>query len=129
MSIQSGHIGQISYLPLDDIKRPIPPVLDYSKIDAMVSQLGGKPMASSTCTIEQARDLNGELPPIDVMAIRDNGKTHYFAFGGCHRFQAYEKFGGEKLVKCKILPATKRQLKLYLGGSVGAFFEDEDKKE
>lgn len=125
MSIQSGHIGKISYLPLDEIKRPIPPVLDYSKIDSMVSQLNGVPMASQTCSLEQARDLNGELPPVDVLAIRDNGKTYYFAFGGCHRFQAYERFNGEKLVKCKILPATKNQLKLYLGGSLSAFFQDE----
>jgi sulfiredoxin len=76
--------------------------------------------------LEQARDLNGELPPVDVLAVREKGETYYFAFGGCHRFQAYERFDGEKLVKCKILPATKNQLKLYLGGSLGAFFKDEE---
>lgn len=125
MSIQSGSIGKISYLPLNQIKRPIPPVLDYDKIDSMVSQLDGTPMASKTCTLEEAVELNGELPPIDVMAIRENGQTYYFAFGGCHRFQAYERKGQETLVKCKILPATKRQLKLYLGGSVDHIFHDE----
>lgn len=124
MSIQSGSIGQISYLPLSQIKRPIPPVLDYDKIDSMVSQLNGIPMASKTCTLEEAKDLNGELPPIDVMAIRENGETYYFAFGGCHRFQAYERQGPDSKVKCKILPATKRQLKLYLGGSVDTIFNE-----
>jgi sulfiredoxin len=119
-SIQSGHIGKVTYLPLSEIKRPIPPVLDYSKIDSMVSTMNGQPTASSTCTLEQARESNGELPPIDVMAIRENGKTFYFAFGGCHRFQAYERVGGK--VKCKVLPATKKQLKLYLGSSLDAFF-------
>lgn len=124
MSVQSGSIGQISYLPLSQIKRPIPPVLDYDKIDSMVSQLNGIPMASKTCTLEEAKDLNGELPPIDVMAIRENGETYYFAFGGCHRFQAYERKGPDTKVKCKILPATKRQLKLYLGGSVDTIFKE-----
>ena len=122
-SIQSGHVGKITYLPLSEIKRPIPPVLDESKIVAMASTLEGKPMASSTCTLEQAVDANGELPPIDVLAVRESGRTYYFAFGGCHRFQAYERAGGGK-VKCKVLPATKNQLKLYLGGSLDAFFPE-----
>jgi len=125
MSIQSGSIGKITYLPLSQIKRPIPPVLDYDKIDSMVSTLDGKPMASKTCTLEEARDLNGELPPIDVLAIRENDETFYFAFGGCHRFQAYERKGNETMVKCKILPATKNQLRLYLGGSVDRIFNHE----
>ncbi|CCH44762.1 Sulfiredoxin [Wickerhamomyces ciferrii] len=126
MSIQSGNIGKISYLPLNQIKRPIPPVLDYDKIDSMESQLKGIPMASKTCSLEEARDLNGELPPIDVMAIKENDEIYYFAFGGCHRFQAYERIGPDAKVKCKILPATKRQLKLYLGGSVDHIFEKAD---
>lgn len=130
-SMQTGIIGKISYLPLDQIIRPIPPVLDYDKIDAMVSTLNGVPMASKTCAIGDI--TSGELPPVDVLVVRDNGITKYFAFGGCHRFQAYDRVNkkgdglkedGEKtLVKCKILPATKNQLKLYLGASVDKFFE------
>lgn len=122
MSIQSAHIGKITYLPLDQIRRPIAPVLDTSKIDAMVSTLSGKPTSSTTCTLEEATELQGELPPIDVLAIREKCQTYYFAFGGCHRFQAYERTGGD--VKCKVLPATKNQLKLYLGCSLDAFFPE-----
>ncbi|ODV59131.1 sulfiredoxin [Ascoidea rubescens DSM 1968] len=122
MSIQSSLLGKIEYLPLDQIRRPIPPVLDYQKIDAMVSTLKGNPMASYTCSLEDAQAMNGELPPIDVMRVKENGKVYYFAFGGCHRFQAYERLNGEKLVKCKILPATKKQLSLYLGASVDTMF-------
>lgn len=130
-SMQTGIIGKISYLPLDQIIRPIPPVLDYDKINAMVSTLNGVPMASKTCAIGDITP--GELPPVDVLVVRVNGITKYFAFGGCHRFQAYERTnknedgskeeGGKTLVKCKILPATKDQLKLYLGASVDKFFE------
>lgn len=112
------------YVPLAQIRRPIPPVLDYQKIDAMVSSLNGQPMALATCAVENITP--GELPPIDVFKVRDEGKTYYFAFGGCHRFQAYDKKQTETnedvMVKCKILPATKKTLKVYLGSSVDEMF-------
>ncbi|ODV94835.1 hypothetical protein PACTADRAFT_50691 [Pachysolen tannophilus NRRL Y-2460] len=123
-SIQSGNIAKISYLPLSEIKRPIPPVLDYSKIDSMVSTLKGIPAVSATCS--NIEDITaGELPPIDVMMVRENGKSYYFAFGGCHRFQAYEK-AGNPMVKCKIFPATKKQLKIYLGSSIDQYFQQNE---
>ncbi|GMM33443.1 sulfiredoxin [Saccharomycopsis crataegensis] len=123
MSLQTSLLNKIEYLPLEQIRRPIPPVLDHSKIDAMVSTLTGTPAASATCTLAEASELKGELPPVDVMKVRENGKTYYFAFGGCHRFQAYDRLGGKKLVKCKIIPATKKQIKLYTGASVDAMFD------
>lgn len=130
MSIQSGNLNRISYIPLSQIRRPIPPVLDYNKIDAMVGTLSGKPMASKTCSLEEASEMNGELPPIDVMCVRENGENYYFAFGGCHRFQAYERINAqgeqEAMVRCKILPATRKQLRLYVGSSVDKMFEDVD---
>ncbi|EGW33322.1 sulfiredoxin [Spathaspora passalidarum NRRL Y-27907] len=117
---------KIEYVPLDQIRRPIPPVLDYQKIDAMVSTLNGKPMASATCKVEDI--TSGELPPIDVFKVRESGKNYYFAFGGCHRFQAYDRIDGESkeptLVKCGIMPATRKTLKVYLGASVDEMFED-----
>ncbi|QWW23048.1 hypothetical protein CA7LBN_001849 [Candidozyma auris] len=106
MSLQSSNLKE-EYIPLNEIRRPIPPVLDYQKIDAMVSTLQGNPMASATC---------------------GQGKNYYFAFGGCHRFQAYDKLSkdGEKvpMVKARILPATRKTLKVYLGGSVDEMFKD-----
>lgn len=110
---------------LHKILRPIPPVLDHQKIDAMVSTLQGVPMASSTCPIEEI--YPGKLPRIDVFMVRDQGKDYYFAFGGCHRFQAYDRVkamtGSEPMVRCRIFPATKKTLGLYLGSSVDSFFE------
>ncbi|ODV84603.1 hypothetical protein CANARDRAFT_29126 [[Candida] arabinofermentans NRRL YB-2248] len=119
MSMQTKSIGKVEYLPLNEILRPIPPVLDHDKINTMVSTLNGVPMESSTCKIEQI--TSGELPPIDVLCVQQDGIRKYFAFGGCHRFQAYEK-SGTPMVKCKVLPCTKQQLKVYLGSSVDAFF-------
>lgn len=131
MSIQTRNLNQIREIPLSQIRRPIAPVLDYQKIDAMVSTLNGKPVASKTCSLEDAKKLDGKLPPIDVMCVRENGQTYYFAFGGCHRFQAYDKAAensNEKdtLVRCKVLPATRNQLRLYVGSSIDKMFEEVD---
>ncbi|SCU99459.1 LADA_0H19900g1_1 [Lachancea dasiensis] len=126
MSIQTGGLLRVSHIPLSQIRRPIAPVLDYQKIDAMVSTLKGTPQASKTCTLEDATAMNSELPPIDVLCVRDQGETYYFAFGGCHRFQAYDRIrdqtGEEVQVRCKLIPATKSQLKLYVGSSIDDMF-------
>lgn len=121
MSLQTRNFGKIDYVPLADIVRPIMPVLDNEKIGTMVNTLSGTPTASKTCRIEDI--TSGELPPIDVLCVSDKGVKKYFAFGGCHRFQAYEK-AGVPMVKCKVLPSTKQQLKIYLGSSVDRFFEN-----
>ena len=120
MSLQTSLL-KLAYIPLNEIRRPIPPVLDHDKINLMVSTLNGVPTASATCEVGDI--VAGELPPIDVFKVREHGKNYYFAFGGCHRFQAYERLGPESLVKCRILPATRDSLKVYLGGSVDAMFE------
>lgn len=123
MSLQSSRLKE-QFVPLSQIRRPIPPVLDDQKIDAMASTLMGTPMESSTCKIENI--TAGELPPIDVFMVREEGKSYYFAFGGCHRFQAYERVRTpthDPLVKTRILPATRKTLKVYLGGSVDEMFD------
>ncbi|VVT56342.1 uncharacterized protein SAPINGB_P004986 [Magnusiomyces paraingens] len=63
-----------------------------------------------------------DMTPIDVLAVVHNGTPYYFGFGGCHRFQAYDRAGWD-LIKVKIMPATKSQLKLYLGSSIDSIFE------
>ncbi|EEQ38653.1 putative prefoldin subunit [Clavispora lusitaniae] len=122
MSLQSSNLKE-QYVPLSQIRRPIPPVLDQQKIDAMVSTLKGTPTASATCSLENI--TAGELPPVDVFLVREQGKSFYFAFGGCHRFQAYDKLsqeGEEPMVKARILPATRDTLRVYLGASVDEMF-------
>lgn len=125
MSLQSSNLKE-QFVPLSQIRRPIPPVLDYQKIDAMVSTLKGVPTASATCGIEDI--TAGELPPVDVFLVREQGKSYYFAFGGCHRFQAYDRIsaeGGDPMVKCRILPATRSTLRVYLGSSVDQMFKSQ----
>ncbi|AET38892.1 sulfiredoxin Ecym_3406 [Eremothecium cymbalariae DBVPG len=126
MSIQTRGLAKIEYIPLSHIRRPIAPVLDSTKIDAMVSTVKGVPMASATCTLGEAVAMNGELPAIDVMHVREDGKDYYFAFGGCHRFQAYDRLSSERqedtLVRCKIVPTTRKQLRVYVGASLDDMF-------
>lgn len=121
MSIQSRNL-KISEIPLSQISRPIAPVLDTAKINAMVSTMQGTPTASKTCTLEQAEASEGLLPPVDIMRISDREGVRFFAFGGCHRLQAYDRIaqssGEDPMVRCKVIPTTKQQLALYLGSSV-----------
>ncbi|KAL3230729.1 Sulfiredoxin [Nakaseomyces bracarensis] len=132
MSMQSSNLRKVSQIPLSQIRRPIAPVLDYQKIDAMVSTMKGVPQASRTCSLEAATEMNGELPPIDVLCVRENGENYYFAFGGCHRFQAYDRLAQEQNnpdvpVRAKVLPSTRHQLRLYVGTSIDTMFEEVDK--
>lgn len=121
MSFQSSTL-KTELVPLKFIRRPIPPVLDLQKIDAMTATLDGNPTALATCTVENI--TAGELPPVDVFKVRDKGREYFFAVGGCHRLQAYDQRGSDTLVRCRILPATRLTLKVYLGASVDSMFED-----
>ncbi|KAL6940859.1 hypothetical protein ACO0QE_004777 [Hanseniaspora vineae] len=140
MSMQSGHNKKIEYIPIRQIIRPIQPQLDLQKVDAMVSTMKGVPMASQTCTLEQASNMNGELPAVDIFKLTrrvpvahdgnnntDNSETvtkdFYFSFASCHRLTSYERLQNETpdkevLVKCKVYPAIESQLRLYMGASL-----------
>lgn len=113
-SLQSRNISTTQVLPLNAILRPIPPVLEQPKIDTMVRTL------QATADDASCEYAPGHLPPVDILHYRSpEAKDFYFAFGGCHRLQAYERAGVEG-VECKVLKVTKRMLKVYLGGSVDA---------
>ncbi|CAI4630924.1 CBM_collapsed_G0034980.mRNA.1.CDS.1 [Saccharomyces cerevisiae] len=53
MSLQSNSVKPTE-IPLSEIRRPLAPVLDLQKIDAMVATMKGIPTASKTCSLEQA---------------------------------------------------------------------------
>ncbi|KAK9464438.1 ParB/Sulfiredoxin [Lipomyces arxii] len=112
-SVQTGNLSRISFLQLELIRRPIPPVLDEEKITRMIE----------TLSTTNAEDMDDGLPPIDVLCVRKDGKDWYFGFGGCHRFQAYQRTG-KKTVKCKIVPVTEKMLKMYVGNSVDQMFKE-----
>ncbi|KAK9462606.1 ParB/Sulfiredoxin [Lipomyces oligophaga] len=113
MSIQTKNLNNITFLPLDSIRRPIMPVLDEEKISRMIE----------TLKTTDPDSIDDGLPPIDILRVRKNGKDWYFGFGGCHRFQAYERTG-RKIAKCKVVPVTESMLKMYVGGSVDEMFKE-----
>lgn len=110
-SIQSRTAKQ-QKLPLSQILRPIPPVLDTQKIDSMVRTLSGEAPSYIPTPAPEAIVL-GQLPPVDVLHYKSpkTGKDYYFAFGGCHRLQAYDKAEVE-MIDCKVMKVTKDMLKV-----------------
>lgn len=152
-SIQTGSRLKIMYLRRDLIRRPILPVLDEPKIDRMIETMkrgyshppevltekgkelyeAGRPIPASdidtgyTLREQSSEDVEqkeqyDDMTPIDVLAVSHEGKLYFFGFGGCHRFQAYDRLNWD-LIKVKIVPITKNQLKLYMGSSVDSIFE------
>jgi sulfiredoxin len=104
MSLQSRNIATTQTLPLTSILRPIPPVLDEPKITSMAFTLQD----------------DKHLPPVDVLHYTSPaGKDFYFAFGGCHRLQAYER-AEVRSVECKVMRVSRGMLRVYLGGSLDA---------
>lgn len=51
----------------------------------------------------------GLFEPIDVLEV----EGIYYGFSGCHRFQAHQELGKEKIL-CKVRKATKQTLKFHL---------------
>lgn len=122
-SVQSRGV-KVQELPLASILRPIPPVLDHAKIDSMVQTLKHEEPTYIPTPAPESMQL-GELPPVDILQYKaPDGKVYNFGFGGCHRFQAYEKAGVE-MVSCKVLKVTRKMLSVYLGGSVDAILGEE----
>ncbi|KAF2140458.1 uncharacterized protein K452DRAFT_288541 [Aplosporella prunicola CBS 121167] len=123
-SIQSRNLP-VTQIPLKDILRPIPPVIDSPKVDSMVQTLRGE--ACSYVPTPAPENIEpGKLPPVDVLHYHSasQNKNYYFAFGGCHRMQAYEKAGNE-VVDARVMKVTKPMLKVYLGGSVDRIVGEE----
>ncbi|EKG13539.1 ParB-like nuclease [Macrophomina phaseolina MS6] len=123
-SVQTKHLP-ITQLPLADIMRPIPPVIDSPKVDSMVQTLRGEACDYIPSPAPEKIEP-GRLPPVDVLHYHSKaqGRDYYFAFGGCHRMQAYEK-AGSQVVDVRCLKVTKPMLKVYLGGSVDRIVGEE----
>ncbi|KAI5801109.1 ParB/Sulfiredoxin [Geopyxis carbonaria] len=117
-SLQSRRIPS-QPIHLSQILRPIAPVLDLPKIESMVQTLQNEEPSHLPVPAPENIIL-GQLPPVDVLHYQSpTGKDFYFAFGGCHRLQAYERAHVEN-VNCRVMKVTKQMLKVYLGGSVDA---------
>jgi sulfiredoxin len=55
------------------------------------------------------------VPPVDIIWIEGSqGGQYYYAFGGCHRFEAYRRLQ-RKTIPAKLIKATPNVLQDYLG--------------
>ncbi|KXN65471.1 hypothetical protein CONCODRAFT_80766 [Conidiobolus coronatus NRRL 28638] len=91
---------KIYNIPLSAVNRPIPSVLDKSKVSQFVEDI----------------KKDDEFPPIDVLEVNDKGQNYYFAFGGCHRWAAHKELGKET-IRARIRTVDPKVLTTYLGSS------------
>ncbi|CAF3448301.1 unnamed protein product [Rotaria sp. Silwood1] len=104
-SIHSASIEEIYDIPMKDINRPLPSVLDENKVQSLMETIQ---------TMESNR-----VPPIDVLwyEATNSGNNYFFAMGGCHRWEAHKRLNSET-IRAKLVRTTLNDLKVYFGSSL-----------
>ena len=55
-----------------------------------------------------------EFTPIEVLWVQKGDDDFYFAFGGCHRWEAHKRLQ-KSTIRAKLVKTTPRSLSMYLG--------------
>ena len=84
---------KIQEIPLTQIRRPLPRQTDAEKVAALMESI----------------PVEGLKEPIDVLEV----EGQYFGFSGCHRFEAHQRLGKDK-IKCRVRRAPRSVLEKHL---------------
>lgn len=94
--------GEVHQIPLGVIKRPLVPSVNEAKVESLCDTIESEP---------------AKVPPVTVLWIKGSeGGNYYYAFGGCHRYEAYKRLGKET-IPAIIQKSTLENLKTVLGAS------------
>ncbi|GAA5952196.1 hypothetical protein JCM8115_003530 [Rhodotorula mucilaginosa] len=89
------------HVPMKVINRPIPSVLDEEKVLRFMDDI----------------KKGDDFTPIEVLkCTAPDGQRYYFAFGGCHRFEAHKRLQSET-IPSRIIEVPPSALRMYLGAS------------
>jgi sulfiredoxin len=84
---------QVTPLPIDQIRRPLPRQNDPVKVQALMASIAEM----------------GQQEPIEILEV----EGVYYGFSGCHRFEACQRLG-QATVLCRVRRAPRSVLKMHL---------------
>lgn len=94
--------GEVHEVPIRVIQRPLVPSVNETKVASLCETIESNPE---------------KVPPVTVLWIKGSeGGNYYYAFGGCHRYEAYKRLGKES-IPAIVQVSTLDNLKTILGSS------------
>ncbi|BGP23869.1 sulfiredoxin [Rhodotorula toruloides] len=88
-------------VPLEVINRPVPSQLEEEKVLRFMEDI----------------KKGDDFTPIEVLrCAAPDGQKYYFAFGGCHRYEAHKRLKS-KTIPGRIINVPPSAIRMYLGAS------------